>query len=81
MLGQEFSPALVDVIADDFYKGGKTIPETIRELGVFAAQSFRSWRNAVNRLYERTGLFPEAAPVSPLNAPVSKKGRTEKEQG
>ena len=74
-------PELADVIADDFYTGGKTIPETIRELGVFAAQSFRSWRNAVNRLFEGTGLFPEAAPVSPLNAPVSKKGRTEKEQG
>ena len=74
-------PKTADVIADDFYTGGKTIPETIRELGVFAAQSFRSWRNAVNRLYEGTGLFPDAAPVVLPDAPAPKRGKAEKEQG
>jgi hypothetical protein len=49
-------PALSDVIADDFYTGGKTIPETVDGLGAFAAQSFISWRN---RVYEMFGVMYE----------------------
>jgi hypothetical protein len=49
-------PALSDVIADDFYTGGKTIPETVDCLGAFAAQSFMSWRNQV---YEMFGKMKE----------------------
>ncbi|MDR1509150.1 MAG: hypothetical protein LBS53_05890, partial [Synergistaceae bacterium] len=33
-------PALADIIADDFYTGGKTIPETVYCLSAFAGQSF-----------------------------------------
>jgi hypothetical protein len=50
-------PALADVIADDFYTGGRTIPETALSLGAFAEQSFLSWRNKVYEMFERTGLF------------------------
>ena len=50
-------PALADIIADDFYTGGKTIPETIEHLGAFAGQSFLSWRNQVYEMYESTGEF------------------------
>jgi hypothetical protein len=46
-------PALADIIADDFYTGGKTIPETAGELGAFAGQSFVSWRNRVYEMFER----------------------------
>ncbi|MDR1508099.1 MAG: hypothetical protein LBS53_00495 [Synergistaceae bacterium] len=46
-------PALADIIADDFYTGGKTIPETAGELGAFAGQSFMSWRNRVYEMFER----------------------------
>jgi hypothetical protein len=56
-------PALADIIADDFYVGGKTIPETVDLLGAFAGQSFMSWRNEVNKMFESTGEFtddPEA---------------------
>ena len=44
-------PALADIIADDFYTGGKTIPETVDSLGAFAGQSFLSWRNQVYSMY------------------------------
>jgi hypothetical protein len=44
-------PALADIIADDFYTGGKTIPETVDSLGAFAGQSFLSWRNQVYSLF------------------------------
>jgi hypothetical protein len=44
-------PALSDVIADDFYTGGKTIPETVDSLGAFAAQSFISWRSQVYEMF------------------------------
>ena len=44
-------PALADIIADDFYTGGKTIPETVDSLGAFAAQSFLSWRNKVYMMF------------------------------
>jgi hypothetical protein len=50
-------PALADVIADDFYTGGKTIPETMENLGAFAGQSFMSWRNQVYEMFESTGEF------------------------
>jgi hypothetical protein len=50
-------PALADVIADDFYTGGKTIPETMESLGAFAGQSFMSWRNQVYEMFESTGEF------------------------
>jgi hypothetical protein len=49
-------PALADIIADDFYTGGKTIPETADSLGAFAGQSFVSWRN---RVYEMFGKIAE----------------------
>ena len=44
-------PALADIIADDFYTGRKTIPETMGDLGAFAAQSFLSWRNQVYEMF------------------------------
>jgi hypothetical protein len=50
-------PALADVIADDFYTGGRTIPETVEKLGAFAGQSFMSWRNQVYEMFETTGEF------------------------
>jgi hypothetical protein len=50
-------PALADIIADDFYTGGKTIPETIERLGAFEEQSFISWRNQVYEMFESTGEF------------------------
>ena len=48
-------PALADIIADDFYTGGKTIPETVEDLGAFAGQSFLSWRNKVYEMYGSMG--------------------------
>jgi hypothetical protein len=50
-------PALSDVIADDFYTGGRTIPETVDGLGAFAAQSFISWRNRVYEMYGEMNEF------------------------
>ncbi|GHS85508.1 hypothetical protein AGMMS49957_01670 [Synergistales bacterium] len=47
-------PALADIIADDFYTGGKTIPETVDDLGAFAGQSFLSWRNSVYEMFDLT---------------------------
>jgi hypothetical protein len=44
-------PALADVIADDFYTGGRTIPETADSLGAFAGQSFLSWRNQAYSMF------------------------------
>ena len=52
-------PALADIIADDFYTGGKTIPETADSLGAFAGQSFLSWRNQAYQMFESTGEFEE----------------------
>lgn len=52
-------PALADVIADDFYTGGKTIPETVSGLSAFAGQSFSSWCNRVYEMFEETGLFSD----------------------
>lgn len=53
-------PALADIIADDFYTGGRTIPETAARLGAFAGQSFTSWRNRVNEMFEATEEFKKA---------------------
>jgi hypothetical protein len=50
-------PALADIIADDFYTGGKTIPETMENLGAFAGQSFLAWRNQVYEMYGETDEF------------------------
>jgi hypothetical protein len=50
-------PALADIIADDFYTGGKTIPETVEGLGAFAGQSFLSWRNQVYSMFEEMEEF------------------------
>jgi hypothetical protein len=50
-------PALADIIADDFYTGGKTIPETVDSLGAFAGQSFLSWRNQVYSMFEEMEEF------------------------
>jgi hypothetical protein len=52
-------PALSDIIADDFYTGGRTIPETADSLGAFAGQSFLSWRNKVYSMFEGMGEFGE----------------------
>ncbi len=52
-------PPLADIIADDFYTGGRTIPETVAALGAFAGQSFLSWRNRVYRMFDETGLFEQ----------------------
>jgi hypothetical protein len=58
-------PALADIIADDFYTGGRTIPETVDNLGAFAGQSFLSWRNQVYSMFgemeefENYGTSPE----------------------
>jgi hypothetical protein len=51
-------PALADIIADDFYTGGRTIPETAENLGAFASESFLSWRNRVYEMFAETGAFP-----------------------
>lgn len=53
-------PPLADIIADDFYTGGKTIPETVDSLGAFAGQSFLSWQHQVYGMFEATGLFSDA---------------------
>lgn len=53
-------PSLADIIADDFYTGGRTIPETVDTLGAFAGQSFQSWRNQAYEMFERTGLFSDS---------------------
>jgi hypothetical protein len=50
-------PALADIIADDFYTGGRTIPETVDSLGAFAGQSFLSWRNQVYAMFEEMEEF------------------------
>ncbi|MDL2263077.1 hypothetical protein LJC31_00335 [Synergistaceae bacterium OttesenSCG-928-I11] len=68
-------PALADVIADDFYTGGKTIPETVNGLGAFAGQSFSSWRNRVYEMFEETGLFSDFP-----DEPVHEEGREEQWQ-
>jgi hypothetical protein len=52
-------PALADIIADDFYTGGKTIPEAVEDLGAFAGQSFLSWRNQVVEMFESSGEFKD----------------------
>jgi hypothetical protein len=58
-------PPLADIIADDFYTGCKTIPETVDSLGAFAGQSFLSWRNKVYEMFEKTGEFAESPPAEP----------------
>jgi len=50
-------PELSDIIADEFYTGGKTIPETLPQLGAFARQSFKSWQEKVCKMFENTGIF------------------------
>ncbi|MDR1510110.1 MAG: hypothetical protein LBS53_10765 [Synergistaceae bacterium] len=52
-------PALADIIADDFYTGGRTIPETADSLGAFAAQSFLSWRNQVYAMFGEMEEFAD----------------------
>ena len=54
-------PALADIIADDFYTGGKTIPETVDGLGAFAGQSFLSWRNKVCEMFGEMEEFGAAS--------------------
>ena len=50
-------PALADIIADEFYTGGMTVPETADNLGAFASQSFLSWLSQVYKMFESTGEF------------------------
>jgi hypothetical protein len=57
-------PALADVIADDFYTGGKTIPETADSLGAFAGQSFLSWRNQVYSMFGEIEEFGDTSESS-----------------
>jgi hypothetical protein len=58
-------PALADMIADDFYTGRRTIPETAENLGAFAGQSFLSWRNKAYEMYGKIGAFqPQAETAS-----------------
>jgi hypothetical protein len=58
-------PALSDLIADEFYTSGKTIPEMVDRLGAFAGQSFLSWRNQVYEMFESTGEFESATSEHP----------------
>jgi hypothetical protein len=53
-------PALADIIADDFYTGGRTIPETVDSLGAFAGQSFLSWRNQVYAMFGEMEEFADS---------------------
>jgi hypothetical protein len=53
-------PALADIITDDFYTGGKTIPETLDNLGAFAGQSFLSWRNQVYSMFGEMEEFGDS---------------------
>jgi hypothetical protein len=53
-------PSLADIIADDFYTGGKTIPETVDNLGAFAGQSFLSWRNQVYSMFGEMEEFGDS---------------------
>jgi hypothetical protein len=60
-------PALADIIADDFYTGGRTIPETVDSLGAFAGQSFLSWRNRVYSMFGEIGEFVDSDMDSETN--------------
>jgi hypothetical protein len=60
-------PALADIIADDFYTGGKTIPETVDNLGAFAGQSFLSWRNRVYSIFGELEEFRDPEVESETN--------------
>jgi hypothetical protein len=60
-------PALADIIADDFYTGGRTIPETVENLGAFAGQSFLSWRNRVYSMFGELGEFGDSCMKSETN--------------
>ena len=44
-------PALADIIADEFYTSGKTIPETAEALGAYAKKSFLAWRERVYAVF------------------------------
>ncbi|GHV44867.1 hypothetical protein FACS1894204_02730 [Synergistales bacterium] len=57
-------PALSDIIADAFYTGGRTIPETVDILGAFAGQSFLSWRNQVCAMFDSIGEFDVGVDVN-----------------
>jgi hypothetical protein len=54
-------PALADIIADEFYTGGKTIPETVGGLSAFAGQSFASWYNQVDAMFAEIDAFERTA--------------------
>jgi hypothetical protein len=45
-------PSLSDMIADIFYSGGQTIPETEGRLNAFARQCFLTWRRKANAMFE-----------------------------
>jgi hypothetical protein len=64
-------PALSDIIADQFYTGGRTIPETIDSLGAFAGQSFVSWRNRVYEVFENTGEFDGESDQNDFETPTT----------
>lgn len=58
-------PALADIIADDFYTGGRTLPETVDNLGAFAGQSFISWRNQVYEMFGNMREFDLTRDICP----------------
>ncbi|MDR1508627.1 MAG: hypothetical protein LBS53_03230 [Synergistaceae bacterium] len=45
-------PSLSDMIADIFYSGGQTIPETEGRLNALARQYFLTWRRKANAMFE-----------------------------
>lgn len=53
-------PSLSDLVADEFYTGGRTIPETLKHLTMFGRISFKSWYAAVCDMFDTTGIFDEA---------------------
>lgn len=73
-------PELSDIIADEFYTGGKTIPDTLPALGAFARQSFKSWREKVYRMFESTGIFSDEAADGEGEEKSHKKSKKSEEQ-
>ena len=53
-------PPLSDLVADEFYTGGRTIAETLEHLTMFGRISFKSWYAAARNMFDMTGIFDEA---------------------
>jgi ATPases involved in chromosome partitioning len=52
-------PSLSDLVADEFYTGGRTVPETMNHLTMFGRISFKSWYAAACDMFDMTGIFDE----------------------